>query len=148
MNASQKIHNATLNKWLSLFQDQAKSGKTVKVWCAENGLSFHAYYYWKRIAKETYYDSMAPDIVPISAPVTTIASAPQAPVLSDSDKSSDFYDSGKSYNSYKSCNSLESHKSYNLREPISVSIGGISINIGAEASDELITRIIGAIRHA
>ena len=42
MNANQKIHNATLSKWLDLFKDQVASGKSVKAWCADNGYSTYA----------------------------------------------------------------------------------------------------------
>lgn len=59
MNARQIIHNAYQNKWIAIFQKQASSGKPIKELCGENNISFHAYYYWKRIAKDTYLDSFA-----------------------------------------------------------------------------------------
>ena len=65
MKSNQKIHQANLSKWTSLFQEQADSGLTVKEWCSQNSLSIHAFYYWKRIAKEAYVSSIMPEIVPL-----------------------------------------------------------------------------------
>lgn len=134
MNAKQQIHNATLNEWLTIFKDQAASGQTIKTWCANHNLSINAYYYWKRIVKESYLDSVGPDIVPVSLPIAT----PSEPT--ESSASSDCYSRELAnlpnlYNSRKS-------------NDIAVSIGDITINIGSSASNELITRIIGAVRNA
>ena len=143
MNAKQKVHNANLNKWIAIFQKQASSGKTIREWCAENDISFHAYYYWKRIAKDAYLDSFAQEIVPLPVPVSDPNSPqPNAQVPAVSQNFSDSYNFNNSRNSHNLCDS------YKSTEVISVSIGDISISIGAEASDELITRMIGAIRHA
>ena len=68
MTTRQKIHDATLAKWLGLIHDQRASGMTVKDWCADNNISVHALYYWKRIAKTSYVDAVIPDIIPLSAP--------------------------------------------------------------------------------
>ncbi|MDD6136064.1 MAG: hypothetical protein PUB54_02675 [Lachnospiraceae bacterium] len=39
MNAKQKIHQAKLNHWMSLFQQQAASGLTIRQWCEQNNCS-------------------------------------------------------------------------------------------------------------
>ena len=54
MNTDLKIRQAKLSRWAALFQEQASSGLHVKTWCDQNGISIHAYYYWKRIVKEAY----------------------------------------------------------------------------------------------
>ena len=54
MNNKQKLHQIKLKQWASLFQQQASSGLTVKVWCAENNISVYAYNYWKHKLKQEY----------------------------------------------------------------------------------------------
>lgn len=132
MKSGQKIQQARLSKWAVLFQEQASSGLTIKDWCSQNDVSIHAFYYWKRIAKETYVNSLIPDIVPLP-----IANAPFLPDASPS--------------------APAEHELYNLREscetptPVSdsvrVSVGDIHIEIGSNASDEMISRIIKAVRY-
>ena len=134
MNAKQALHQANLAKWTARFHEQKSSGLTVREWCSQNDVSIHAFYYWKGIAKETYVKSLIPDIVPIQ-PDT-------APALPES----------------RSENSNSDLELYNLREssdptpldpkPISLSVGDIRIEIGSSSSDELVTRIIKAVRHA
>ena len=78
MNTDLKIRQAKLSRWTALFHEQASSGLNVKTWCDRNGVSIHAYYYWKRILKDAYVDSMLPDIVPITIP--DMPSTPSDPV--------------------------------------------------------------------
>lgn len=125
MNSKQTLHQANLNLWAGRFHDQKSSGLTVKEWCSQNEVSIHAFYYWKGIAKETYVKSIIPDIVPVQA-------APITPV-SDSNLDLELYNS---------------HESSNPSAPVSVSINDIRIEIGLSASDEMILRIIKAVRHA
>ena len=67
MKVNQKLHQAKLAKWVALLQNQASSGLPVKEWCAQNDVTVHAYYYWKRLAKEAYINSIIPEIVPLPA---------------------------------------------------------------------------------
>ena len=128
MKTKDKIRKARLSQWSTKFQDQATSGMSVKDWCSKNNISVHAYYYWKRIAREAYVDSIIPDIVPITPPLPVVDNAPDSL-------------------------SHDSHNLYNLREladqkNVSVSIGDIRIDIGSSASDEMILAIIKAVRYA
>ena len=66
MNAKQKIHQAKLNHWIFLVQQQAASGLTIRQWCEQNNCSFHSFNYWKHILKEEYTDSVLPDKVCIT----------------------------------------------------------------------------------
>lgn len=128
MSAHQKIHQANLTNWASLFKDQAESGLTIKEWCLQNNVSIHKFYYWRRQAKESYVDSILPDIVPMSLPSTASNSDP-LPV------SLDPCDFNNSRNLLKS-------------SPVSLTIGDIRIEIGSSASDAMIAGIIKAVRHA
>ena len=130
MKATQQIHQTKLSKWSALFQEQADSGLTVREWCQQNSLSIHAFYYWKRLAKEQYVNSLMPEIVPL--PITEAAPSSEASVpegLSDS------------YNLHNSSPQKHSNE-------VTVSIGDIRISIGALASDEMISGIIKAVRNA
>ena len=134
MNAKHKLHQAKLAKWTALIQDQHASGLTVKDWCSQNNLSIHAYNYWKHVLKESVVNSAIPDIVPITPtsfiPATTpgdISNTPSAPVTNGLRELRDSRDTFSS---------------------ISVVLGDIRIEIGANASDEMISSIIKAVRHA
>ena len=129
MKPNQKIHQANLTKWTALFQEQADSGLTIREWCRQNSLSIHAYYYWKRIAKEAYVSSIMPEIVPL--PVENLQPSLCDPSAPD--------DKHESYKLRKS--------STKMSNPVTVSINGIHIEIGSDAPDEMISGIIKAVRH-
>ncbi len=129
MNAKQKIHQANLNKWAALIHDQKESGLTVDKWCAREGVTKHAYNYWKRILKEEALSSVAlPDIVPILPPVAAPSSYPVP------------YPADPSRDSRNSCNMAPVSN-------IAVTLGDIRIEIGPNASDDLIANIIKAVRY-
>ena len=131
MKAKEKVRKANLTQWSTKFQDQASSGLTVKEWCSQNNVSVYAFYYWKRIAKEAYVDSIIPDIVPVASSLpafseTSIDTPQQLP------------DSRDLYNFSKST----SH------DTITISVGDTRIEIGSSASDEMILAIVKAVRYA
>lgn len=132
MNSTQKLHQANLAKWSALFKEQADSGSTVKDWCDQNSISIHAFYYWKRVAKEAYMSSIMPEIVPITMDISPVSS--EAPVKSTTD------------DLYNSDNLHELTPVYPKR--ISVSVGDIHIEIGTDASDDMISKVIKAVRYA
>lgn len=128
MKAKEKVRKANLTQWSTKFHDQASSGLTVKEWCSQNNISIYAFYYWKRITKDAYVDSIIPDIVPV---------APSLPMVNDSVSDSP-QDSRDLYNFSKST----------AQDKISISVGDTHIEIGSSASDELILAIVRAVRHA
>jgi hypothetical protein len=135
MNTNQKLHQARLSEWAVRFQEQAKCGLTVKDWCVENGFTVHTFYYWKHLLKEEYAESVLPDIVPIHTTQTN----PSASLSVSSDiHPLTFNSSSALHNSHKLCNS----------DSICMTIGDIRIDIGPSASDELILRLIKAVRYA
>ena len=125
MSTKQKIRKANLSKWAELIQDQQASGLTIKSWCDQNNVSFHAYNYWKHILKEEYVNSILPEIVPIPKPDAI-------PVREDNTQ----------------LELRDSRDSYNTPQAITVSISDIRIEIGSTASDKMITSIIKAVRYA
>ena len=132
MKAKAKVHQVNLATWSARIKEQADSGLSVKEWCAKNNLSFHAHNYWKHALKEAYIDSIMPEIVPIAtSPVCT-----NAPAYSDptSDQCS--------LDSHILCNSRQASTS------LRVSLNDIQIDIGSSVSDEMVTSIIKAVRHA
>lgn len=42
----------TAEEWQKHFEEQPKSGKCVKDYCEENGLTVHKYYYWRARLRE------------------------------------------------------------------------------------------------
>ncbi len=134
MNAKQKIHQVNLSKRAALINKQSSNGLPIKEWCSLNNVSFHAYNYWKHQLKENIVDSVLPDIVPlpslpVAAPTNDAMASPATPV---SYNSSDLYDP---------------HYSHIRSSSVSVCIGDIRIEIGSNASDDIILGIIKAVRH-
>ena len=137
MNTDLKIRQAKLSRWTALFHEQASSGLNVKTWCDRNGVSIHAYYYWKRIVKEAYVDSILPDIVPL--PVPDMPSTPSVPVQPDT----------SSHELYKLHDLRESNPAHaSLPDTVTVSVGDIRIEFGANTSDDTILRLIKVARYA
>ncbi len=118
MNTTKQLQQFKLDQWAVLCNEQAKSGLTVKQWCDQNGYTIHTYNYWKHRLKENYVESALHDIVPITPPVPT--------ALPDSHKS---HDSG-------------------ITNSISILLGNTTISLDASTSDEMLCRIITALRHA
>ncbi len=133
MNAKQKLHQAKLAAWKVRFQEQADSGLTVKDWCAQNNLSIHTYNYWKHLLKNEYIDSMLPDIVPVALP-----QAEESQPVSVCDP----------LIPAKSCISRESRDSCTVPHPLHISTPDIDIAVNSSASDELLLRVIKAVRYA
>ena len=131
MKAKEKVRKATLTQWSTKFQDQASSGLTVKEWCSQNNVSVYAFYYWKRIAKEAYVDSIIPDIVPVASSLPAF-SEPSADTPQQLQDSRDLYNFSKS----------TSH------DTITISVGDTRIEIGSSTSDEMILAIVKAVRYA
>lgn len=141
MDAKQQLHQARLNKWASLIQEQQSSNLTVKDWCTKNNLSYHAYNYWKHLIKEEYINSLLPEIVPLEVSPNlsdgVSDSCDAAPALRESRDLRNSCDTN-------SCNSHDIHEA----KTISLSIGDISINIGPATSDQMLFNIIKAVRYA
>ena len=133
MNAKQKIHQAKLTQWIGRCKEQADSGLTVRQWCEKNNHSFHTYNYWKHILKEEYAATALPDIVPVfpSNPplLTPVSSGLSKMTQTISCESSDLRDS---------CHA----------STIRIAVGDTEISLSPSASDEMICRIIQAVRHA
>lgn len=131
MNAKQTLHQASLARWAALFKDQAASGLTVKAWCEQNNVSFHSYNYWKHQLKSEYADSLLPDIVQLSLPASPGNQASASPLAA-------------------SCNSYNSRDLYHSGDPgfLRITASDVDISISPSASDDLIFRLIKAVRHA
>ena len=134
MNATQKIHQAKLNQWISLFKEQSDSGLTIRQWCEKNNYSFHTYNYWKHILKEEYAAAALPDIVPVFP--SDLAFPTPVPSNEISGVTQPI-----------SCNSPDLRDSCHVGT-IRITIGDIEISLSPSASDEMICRIIQAVRHA
>lgn len=48
MDVQVVTHEVRLQKWISIVETCRGSGKTIKAWCAENGINLKSYYYWQR----------------------------------------------------------------------------------------------------
>ena len=131
MNAKQKIHQVKMTEWAALIREQSESNLTVKEWCNQNNYSIHKYNYWKHLLKEEAFNSVVPDIVPLSQPpafssILSDAVPAHVPV------------------SLNSCNSHESKVT--STSSAFISIGDVRIEIGPSVSDEVILGMINVLR--
>ena len=138
MNAKQKLHQAKLSQWAVRFKEQTDSGLTIKNWCEQNSISIHTYNYWKHALKEEYVDSFLPDIVPVTSLVSPMPASGDVPNISGSITHSTLPCSLDSRESRNSCDTSQIH----------VTIGDAKISFPSTVSDEMICRIIRAVRHA
>ena len=122
MNTNLTLHQAKLAKWTSLFHEQRESSLTVKEWCSQNNVSAHAFFYWKRIAKEAYVRSIVPQ-------------NPSLP-LACGGASHELYDLG---NLQKPAAAGD--------QTLTLSLPGIRIEFDDSASDERILQVLKAVRH-
>lgn len=138
MNTNQKLHQARLNQWAVLCKEQSQGGLTVKQWCEQNEYTIHTYNYWKHRLKESYVDSLVLEIVPITSSVPAAAE--------------DVHHTVNSLAPVPACgsdvlhDSRESHESCNTN-PISILLDGVNISLDASTSDEMLFRVIRALRH-
>ena len=138
MNAKQKLHQTKLSQWAVHFQKQADSGLTIKNWCDQNNISIHTYNYWKHALKEEYVSTVLPDIVPVTSLVSPLPASKDIPNTYGSIIQSGLPRSLDSRESRDSCDTSQIH----------VTIGDASISFASSVSDEMICRIIRAVRHA
>ena len=122
MNSNQTLHQTKLAKWTSLFHEQRESGLTVKDWCSQNNVSPYAFFYWKRIAKEAYVQSIVPN-------------NPSRPPMCGND-------SHELYNlrNWQTPASVPD-------SPLTLSLPGIKIEFEGSISDNQILQVLKAVRH-
>ncbi len=132
MNTTQQLQQIRLSQWAVLCKEQVQSGLTVKQWCDQNGYTIHTFYYWKRRLKDSYADSLLPEIVPLSSCLSPAPDGTASVVPMDTSHL---------------CNSFNLHNSCNTNT-ISVTLEGVQISLDPSASDEMLFRILKAVRHA
>lgn len=118
MNTIKQLQQIKLDQWVVLCKEQAQSGLIVKQWCDQNGYIIHTYNYWKHCLKENYIESALHEIVSITPAVP--GTLPESCVSHDS----------------------------SITNTISILLGNITIPLDASTSDEMLCRIITALRHA
>lgn len=52
MDVQKATHEIRLQQWISIIKECRSSGKSVKSWCEEKGISEKSYFYWQRRARE------------------------------------------------------------------------------------------------
>ena len=54
MQPTEKLNQANLAKWAQIISEQKSSSLTIRDWCLQNNISYHAYNYWKHKLKESF----------------------------------------------------------------------------------------------
>lgn len=52
MGTREAAHTYRMRQWIERISQCRNSGKTVKVWCAEQGISETSFYYWQKQVRE------------------------------------------------------------------------------------------------
>jgi hypothetical protein len=52
MDVQKVTHEIRLRQWIGIIKECRGSGKTVKSWCAENGINEKSYFYWQKRVRE------------------------------------------------------------------------------------------------
>ncbi len=141
MNAKQKLHQVKLQEWASKFTAQRDSGLSVKTWCAQNGISIHAYNYWKHLLKEEVVDQLLPEIVPISVTTPVI----NQPLEADSrpDTATFSSDTNSQANSLRAnCTNRADHV------PVRLTINDVTIETDSSVPETFLLSLIKVIRYA
>ena len=78
MNASEAKHQVKLAEWSARVAECRSSGKSVRTWCAEQGVGYKTYYRWEReilqiaskgLALAPHQEDAAPVFAELPAPV-------------------------------------------------------------------------------
>jgi hypothetical protein len=52
MDVQKVTHEIRLQQWIGIIKERRSSGKSVKSWCEEKGISEKSYFYWQRRVRE------------------------------------------------------------------------------------------------
>ena len=120
-----------MQQWTAIIEDRIASGLKINEYCEKNQLSRNSYFYWLRKIREERATSVLPDnndLLPAS--VSTGALVELVP----------------SSNHNNSISKIE--VSDEKQETFGFSINGISITVGHDISEELLSKIMRAARNA
>lgn len=62
----------SITLWKSRIKSRKLSGLKVNVWCEQNGISRHAYYYWHRKLKDIKEDNVFAEVLLEPAPTVPV----------------------------------------------------------------------------
>ena len=136
MSTRSIVNRAKLEAWASHFAEHKASGLTVADWCQQNNISKHSYFYWKRRLKDETVSQALPEIVPLAfspVPVSVSNSQVLTPIQDQS---------------CKGCTSCANCTIFSTDSCVCIHMHDITVELGPSASEELICRIIKAVRHA
>lgn len=78
MGAREAAHAYRMRKWMESISQCRNSGKTVKVWCTEQGVNETSFYYWQKQIRE----AAGQKLLTCGQPSEEIAARPQ-PVFTE-----------------------------------------------------------------
>jgi len=52
MNTKKMAQQVRLTQWSGVMSARSESGKSIRLWCKENGINEKTYYYWQRKLRE------------------------------------------------------------------------------------------------
>lgn len=120
-----------MQQWITIIQDRIASGLKIDEYCEKNQLSRNSYFYWLRKLREESAASALPDhydLLPASVSAKTLVKLVPGSDQNDSIPKIEIPD--------------EKPESFGF------SVNGISITVGHDISEELLSKIMRAARNA
>lgn len=127
-----KKHDFQIKKWKCLINECQNSGKKIKVWCEENNISKHQYYYWLNKIRSDCYDEAVRQLPEVESVNTSHMPAQQQPFV-------------------ELCPEIVSKvpKSVDVGNPVAaIQHGNMRIEIMSNASAAFIRQLLEAVRYA
>lgn len=120
-----------LEQWRVIIQDRINSGLLVDDYCEQHNLSRNSYYYWLRKIKQDMLIKQSTELVCQNKISTEPSIVELQPPKSDN------------------CTDPNRHLSQvSLEAQLLLSIDGVTITVSDRTSDELLTRVLKAVRYA
>ena len=123
--------------WLQTIQAAARSGQSTKEWCEQNGIAESTFYRWKQRLRGQALAQLLPETARIrqaegqaTAPVAVFAQL-RCRDASGSERTADIQ-------------TLSDHRT----TPLYIRSGGLTLELGAELSEEDLKKVLRAVRNA
>ena len=86
MNTKKKAQQVRLTHWAGIMRERNESGKSIRLWCRENGINEKTYYYWQKKLRQAaceqlknYTDSQSSKFTEVMLPeIPSKVAIPQA----------------------------------------------------------------------
>lgn len=144
-----KKHEYLLQQWSILIQDCMNSGKTIRAWCDEKGLTPRKYYYWLRRVREEYFDDAIKELHEHSTSISV--TAVPSPRSKQKDETCTFVELVRpqaEIDTSEKTDKISAFYKDSLSPAAVIRINGIEAEIYQDASQMFISRLLSVMKDA